>query len=72
MFFRFPYDEVYEPNHVYIFHITCIFCKAVKDIELPAEGVFAYGRGALVQNAFPDVSPADRDMLIMAVCGDCP
>lgn len=36
-------------------------------IKVPLEGLRAYNRGALIQNAFPDLTPDERDFLLSGV-----
>jgi len=67
---HFPYSETYDP-HAYTFRAECIWCATPKTITLPAEQLFEYRRGALVQNAFPEMSAEDREFIISGVCPAC-
>lgn len=49
----------------------CLHCGETGYLQLPHEGVEAYGRGAYVQDAFPDVEPAIREQIISGVHPRC-
>lgn len=51
--------------------ILCGGCGECKILSAPAANWNAYWSGALVQNAFPDMSPDDRELLISGICGPC-
>jgi hypothetical protein len=63
--------EVYEPVHVYVLTtVPCIVCqREQREISVPASGLFKYHQGAFVQDAFPDMPPADREQLFMSGIG---
>ncbi|PHE64344.1 hypothetical protein COF68_05750 [Bacillus toyonensis] len=50
---------------------TCGFCKKDKELEVTAEGYKKYEKGAKIIEAFPELSAADRELLISQTCGDC-
>lgn len=52
--------------------VKCPFCgkdTVVKNI--PAEGLFLYNQGELIQRAFPNVSPEYREVLLSGMCPKC-
>jgi hypothetical protein len=67
---RFSFTEQYRPRRVYVFHACCANCGANIDVILPAEGLFKFRQGASVQDAFPHLSPSEREMLITGI-GEC-
>ncbi len=54
-----PYTEIFEPNHGYEFY------DDDHKVFIPADELFAYRQGELIQHAMPSVSPKDRDWLLM-------
>ena len=51
--------------------IECPICKRIYRIVVSNKELRNYENGALAQNAFPRLSPEDREMLISGVCGTC-
>lgn len=51
---------------------TCKNCNKVEEAVVESSALFAYNQGELVQNAFPEMSPADREFYFKSgLCGDC-
>lgn len=50
---------------------VCPFCGQVTYIQLPAEDYAKWQAGALVQDAFPYLSPETREQLISGICESC-
>lgn len=51
---------------------VCITCGQVVDILVNKEDYDLYKQGIVkVQDAFPYLKPAEREMLISGICGDC-
>ena len=50
---------------------VCPFCGKVTVLDVPADGFMAWQNGSLVQNAFPDLSAEQREVLISGMCIDC-
>jgi len=61
------YVEEYKPVHVYIFTGDCVVTQEPYTVRLPANGLFFYNQGMLVQNAFPGVSAEDREFITSGV-----
>ena len=62
--------EAYKPEHTYTFVGPCVVTgKAVK-VTVKAEDLFRYRQGAYAQDAFPYLSPADREFLISGMSGE--
>ena len=51
--------------------VKCNLCDNIEKFDLPKEGIRAYYRGSLIQNALPELSNAQREMLISGTCGNC-
>jgi hypothetical protein len=61
------YKEIYEPEHGYIFTgIAQIngYDKQKHSVFVKAENLFKYRQGAYIQEAFPDLTPQDREFLM--------
>lgn len=51
--------------------VKCIKCKKVYTVDVPKEGLFNWQRGMLIQDAMPDVSADDRELLMSHLCSSC-
>ena len=51
--------------------IRCPLCGTVQELEIPEEGLARYLSGAYLQDAFPDLSPGEREALITGLCDTC-
>ena len=50
---------------------NCKFCQALVRVALPTAGFYNWQKGALIQNAMPEVSATDREFLISGICPVC-
>jgi len=50
---------------------TCPFCKKNSTVTVDFEGYLNYMMGARVQDAFPDLTPSERELLISGICDEC-
>lgn len=66
----FPYTEDHALN-VYTFRVPCTSCGTTHHLAVQGSGLFKYNQGVSVQGAFPELSAAQREMLISGICGDC-
>lgn len=57
-------------NHTLVI-ATCPICGEQTDLIVPTEDFFRYREGALVQVAFPDRSPEDREIITSGMCREC-
>ena len=55
----------------YIASAKCPICGAVTEVRVSASGLFRYNNGDLIQNAFPEVSAAEREVIISGMCPKC-
>ena len=51
--------------------VTCKICKAEHIVVMPKAGYDNWQRGARVQDALPQLSVNDRELLISGICGTC-
>lgn len=52
--------------------VTCPFCGTNSTVKVNAEDYFAWAyEGKLAQEAFPNLDPSAREMLISGICEDC-
>jgi hypothetical protein len=59
-------------NETYIVETPeCSWCGKGGIVEVPAPGFFAYQLGALIQDAFPELSPALREQLKTGYHPEC-
>jgi hypothetical protein len=52
-------------------YYTCTDCKTEYTLMLPQDAIDLYVAGAHVQDAFPMLSPDERELMISGVCGPC-
>ena len=59
-------------NDQYTATTTCRECKVSHEVKIPGPGMFAYNNGAAVQNAFPGLTAAERELFfVTGICGPC-
>lgn len=49
----------------------CPFCGTVTAIKVEAGAYRKYAEGELAQRAFPELTPAEREVVITGMCIDC-
>ena len=54
-----------------ILEVTCRSCSKNHSIKVPSEGHEEWMQGALIQNALPELSEGERELLISGTCDDC-
>ena len=59
--------EKYEPTHVYVFTGPCVESGQLYSVSVPADGLFKYHQGAMIQDAFPNVLSEDREFLMSGI-----
>ena len=50
---------------------ACRMCREVYCVEVEAAGYEQWKAGALIQNAMPELSAEDRELLISKTCDSC-
>jgi len=51
--------------------VACRVCQQITTIDVDGDGYLAWLNGELIQNAMPEVSQEDRELLISSTCDDC-
>lgn len=51
--------------------VKCSFCGKTVILTVPASGLQAWQCGTLIQEAFPELTPAERELMISGMCGEC-
>jgi hypothetical protein len=61
--------KVTHENGQHFYHFTgkCIVTGKKVTVKVPGQGLFAYRQGALIQDAFPNMSKDDREFLISGI-----
>jgi len=49
----------------------CHFCHKSEDIKVQSEDYDKYEKGMHIQNAFPYLTPAQRELMISHTCDKC-
>ncbi len=47
------------------------FCQITNKLEVSVDGYDKWCKGALAQNAFPELSANNRELLITGICDEC-
>jgi hypothetical protein len=50
---------------------TCLMCKKVHEIDVTTEQLHDWSSGTMIQDAMPNLSDSDREILISGICGKC-
>lgn len=51
--------------------VTCIRCKKVYQIILSDKGYKRWQGGEFIQDALPELSADERELLMSSICGPC-
>ena len=54
-----------------VLHVTCRRCRDVKPVKLDVDMLKVWKAGMYVQDAFPALSPGERELLISGTCEPC-
>ena len=60
-----------EGGEKMIVEIECRFCNKDHSIKMSFAGHTAWTEGELIQDALPELSSGERELLISGTCGDC-
>lgn len=61
------YTEVFEPEHGYLYKGNCVISNKPVEVFVPSQGLHRYRCGDMIQDAFPDMPPADREFLLSGI-----
>ena len=63
------------PNDVTILEIPCPFCSKISKLKVSTkvwrDGLTAYRNGALIQHAWPTLTPSSRELIKTGICDEC-
>lgn len=63
------------PNDITVLEVPCPWCGKISELKLSTKvwlaGLTAYKNGALIQNAWPTLSPSDRELIMTGTCDEC-
>lgn len=51
--------------------LECAGCDYTEDILVDQGGYLAWLSGTVIQNALPDLTPDQRELMISKTCGSC-
>lgn len=60
-----------HPDSITLVVAQCPLCGDSAAVPVGTAAYQSWRAGTLVQNAFPDLSRADRERLITGICGTC-
>ena len=52
-------------------YVNCPLCGEESQVQASPKGLEAWDNGELIQNAMPELSPSDRELLMTGICSDC-
>ena len=62
-------------NDVTILEIPCPFCGKISKLKVSTkvwrDGLMAYRNEALIQNAWPTLTPSSRELIKTGICDEC-
>lgn len=60
-------------NEIVIFERTCMVCGKPSKVEMPkaAAEAFDNGKGAFIQDAWPEATPAEREVVLSGMHSEC-
>ena len=58
------YVETYEPEHEYTFTGPCVITEEPYSVKVRAADLYAYHKGAKIQDAFPSIPADQREFMI--------
>ena len=58
-------------TEIILLEIKCPFCKKSHFVKTTEEEYMNYCAGELVQNAFPNLTPTEREQIISHLCPEC-
>lgn len=62
------YKETFENGkQIYVYSGPCHITGKAVTVKVAADGLFAYRQGAMIQDAFPDLSKDEREFLISGI-----
>lgn len=53
------------------FEVKCNWCLQVQTVQITIQEHLAWRRGAFVQDAFPNLTPGERELFISGTCETC-
>lgn len=60
-----------RPGYVSVTTPPCVVCGRQSELDVPIDGLTRYGQGLYVQDAFPDLTLEEREMLITGKHPEC-
>ena len=62
--------ETDQPDQVLV-EAECIFCHKIVQFIAPLQGLKDWANGKVCQEALPELTADQREMLISGICGQC-
>ena len=60
-----------EEDSFVVLDITCPSCGKVNQLMASKAGIRSWRQGEHIQNAFPELNPDQRELLLTGICGKC-
>lgn len=64
-------DAAVNEEDIMVVHKTCKMCGTSHFIQMTIKGYLAWTRGAMIQDAMPELTPDQRELLISGICSTC-
>jgi predicted RNA-binding Zn-ribbon protein involved in translation (DUF1610 family) len=65
------FSNLFKDTELVDFEATCPMCGKKQVIKVHPVSLVAYENGALVQDAFANLTPAERETIVSGICPDC-
>lgn len=66
-----PYNVRKVDEGTYALMRKCPFCPTISEVVVEAQGLWDYEHGVMLQNAFPDLSADEREVILTGICTPC-
>jgi hypothetical protein len=50
---------------------NCPFCGVIQEVAVSTADFVKYKNGALIQDAFPSLTPSKREVILTGICDNC-
>jgi len=50
---------------------NCMFCGKESSISVDSASLYLYNQGAMIQDAFPDLTASEREVIKSGIHGEC-
>lgn len=67
----YPHEYEQTGSTTLLLKVECFMCKQIYRLSVDTQAYRDWNNGKLIQDAFPEMSKGDRELLISGMCGSC-